>query len=481
MPYIKVSPSALISISETLRNNSSKVGRIEGDFASVARRLDWDVRSASDIQRRIDRIKSELDDQARMLKKMYSFVGNAKQKYASAQSNARISGVNGSKSSVGSSSILSANSDKKSWLDSLGDSFRSAIDSLKNGICAGVNAVSRNLNECKAYWVNNWNSKGWFYKTVKATGAVLSIVGSVAIAVSAIGAAIASGGAAAPVAVAVLLTLYNGNSVANSVADLCNIFGGDVNQVGQTNFLKSGLKLGFGKAGELVGYREAGEKVGEIVYTAGSVASTVLSLRQLVGKVIQTDSLELGNSVKSAASAIKGAWTQNAAATFEEAKIGISGLTHIATKVPLREVGLQVKLLTGHLSSLESTIQGMQLLSTMKQVSMISETVGTATKLIDTGVDVLNLSNEAWFSITHKGDASATPPARILKSDEAFGQIIESVTGISENDMAPINELDGVKPSKIREGVMTIQEIVDGIVEAKEAWNFVNRTSTQGG
>ncbi len=83
MPYIKVSPSALSSMSETFRNSSSKVGRIESDFSSVAGKLDWDVRSASDIQRRMDRINSNLDDVSRRLNNMYNFLTLAKRKYDS--------------------------------------------------------------------------------------------------------------------------------------------------------------------------------------------------------------------------------------------------------------------------------------------------------------------------------------------------------------------------------------------------------------
>ena len=85
MPYIKVSPSALSSMSETLRNSSSKVGRIESDFSGVARKLDWDVRSASDIQRRMDRIIDALENHASMLGDMRSFIGEAKRKYEAAQ------------------------------------------------------------------------------------------------------------------------------------------------------------------------------------------------------------------------------------------------------------------------------------------------------------------------------------------------------------------------------------------------------------
>ena len=494
MPYIKVDPNALIGMAETLQSVSRKVGRIESSFYSTASRLDWDVKSASDIRGRINRIDGELEDQAQMLSKMQTFISNAKSKYESVQD--EPSGGSRNRAHGGSTRSFGAITEK-SWFDSVGESFRSAIDGLKNGICAGANAISKNLSDCKAYWVNNWNNKGWLYKTVKATGAVVSIVGSVAIAVSSIGAAIASGGALAPVAVACLLTLYNGNSVANSVADLYNIFGGDINQVGQTNFLKSGSKWLVGKAGELVGNKEAGEKAGEIVYTVGSVASTILSLKGLIGKVKQTNSLELGNSVKSATSAIKSAWTQNAAATFEEARYAVSQLAYIATKVPISQVGLQFSLFTGHLASLESTIQGMQLLSAMKQIDVIGEAVGTATKLIDAGIDVINLSNDAGFldiplkyvptapaqiiSMVSESDdltISDLLPEKVLKPGEIIDQAIDSATGISKDDMPPVDEL---KEANVHEGIKSIKDIVEDIVDAKEAWEFVARTSTQGG
>ncbi len=85
MPYIRVNPNALGSISDTLRTSSNKIGRIESDFSGVARKLDWDVRSASDIQRRIDRISSELEDQAQKLDKMRLFIIEAKKKYKEVQ------------------------------------------------------------------------------------------------------------------------------------------------------------------------------------------------------------------------------------------------------------------------------------------------------------------------------------------------------------------------------------------------------------
>ena len=359
------------------------------------------------------------------------------------------------------------NTEKQGWFDSLSDAFRSAIDQMKDGIRAGYGAIVRNLKDCKAYWVDNWNNKGWLYKAVKATGAVLSIVGSAAVITSAIGAAVASG-AGIPIAVAALVGIYSGNSILNSAVDLYNIFGGDINRVGQTNLLKSGAKWVFGGLGGLVGYREAGEKVGEIVYTVGSVASTVLTLRQLVGKVIQTDSLELGNSVQSAASAIKQAWTQNGSATIEEARIGLEGLVHIATKVPVSEVGLQLSLLKGHLSALEGTVKGMKLLSVLKQTDMISEAVGAATKIINAGVDVANLSYETWVSTAYKGRESEAPDWRILRSDEAIDHAVETITGKPKSDTSFVDDVKNMDVYKGKENIESIVETIRNMMRFQE-------------
>lgn len=362
-----------------------------------------------------------------------------------------------------------------SWFDSLSEKLKSAIDGLKDGIQAGVGAFATSLSNCKAYVLDNWENKGWIYKAVKTTGAVLNILGSAAAVVTAVSAAVASGGAALPVATAVLIGLYKGNSIANSVTDLYNLWCGDIEQVGEVNWLKTGAKDLGGYVGGMLGYEQAGEKVGEIIYTVGSVASEALSLRQLVGKIIQTDSLELGNSVKSAASAIKGAWAQNASATFEEAKIGAQGIWHIATKVPIQEVGLQWSLLKGHLSGLESTVQGMKLLSGFKQIGIVSDAVSTANKFIDAGVDVLNLSREAVHSVVHKGDASALAPEKVLKIDEIKDRLIQTVTGITESEMSV---MDDFSQADIGEGKNQIEKIVDGLREIQQGWKFVARTRT---
>lgn len=364
---------------------------------------------------------------------------------------------------------------KKSWFESLSERVRDAIDDLKDGIQAGVGAVAKTLSDCKAYWVNNWENKGWIYKAVKTTGAVVNIVGSAAAVVTAVSAAVASGGAALPVATAVLIGIFKGNSIANSVTDLYNLWAGDIEQVGEVNWLKEGAKKLGGYVGGMLGYEQAGEKVGEIVYTVGSVTAEALTLHQLVGKIIQTDSLELGNSVKSAATAIKGAWAQNASATFEEAKIGAQGIWHIATKVPIQEVGLQWSLLKGHLSGLESTIQGMKLLSGFKQIGIVSDAVSTANKFIDAGVDVLNLSREAVHNVVHKGDASVLAPKKVLKIDEIKDQVIQTVTGATESEMSA---MDDFGDADIVKGKNDLKKIVDGLREIQQGWNFVARTRT---
>ncbi len=110
MPYIRVSPSALSSMSETLRNSSSKVGRIENDFSAIAGKLDWDVRAASDIQRRLNQITGELEDQTRRLDKMYVFIGNAQQKYSKVQN-----GTNSDGKKWNDGFILNPSSFKNIW------------------------------------------------------------------------------------------------------------------------------------------------------------------------------------------------------------------------------------------------------------------------------------------------------------------------------------------------------------------------------
>lgn len=107
MPYIKVNPSALASISETLRKNSTKVGQIESDFSRIANRLDWDVRSASDIQKRMTEISRTLDTQANRLQKMQAFIVDSMGKYGSVASSvgAVVSGENTSSGSNASGLI----------------------------------------------------------------------------------------------------------------------------------------------------------------------------------------------------------------------------------------------------------------------------------------------------------------------------------------------------------------------------------------
>ncbi len=391
-------------------------------------------------------------------------------KYGSAQNGAYGGGISG-------------------WFDAFGDKLCSAVDSLKNGICSGIGAVQKFLGDCKAYWEDNWNNKGWIYKTVKATGAVLNIVGSVAVAVSTITAAVAavagSGGAAAPVVIpvvtAVLATLYNGNSALNSVADLVNLFGGDINQVGQVNLLKSGLTAAYGKAGELVGYKEAGESVGEMVYTVGGVTSAILSVKQLAGKVIQTNSLNLGKTGTSAANAIKEAWKQNAAPTMKEAKFALSGVKDLFTKTPISQVRLQASLLKGQLAMMESTGEGMKLLSVIEHAGIVNEATKTATQLVDAGIEVANLTNETLFHIVHNGNEAAVEPVKLIKSDEAAKQFEKSAIGIAEKGLDAIVDLKKDRLSQVQKGVNKIQNIVQELVNAKEEWDFYSRTRVQGG
>ena len=155
MPYIRVSPSALSSMSETLRNSSSKVGRIENDFSAIAGKLDWDVRAASDIQRRLNQITGELEDQTRRLDKMYVFIGNAQQKYSKVQ--------NGT------------NSDGKKWNDGFilnPSSFKNIWDLLKLPAHDAFHRYIRELNgiylKKKAIWALDHTYDGFKWMDCKS-------------------------------------------------------------------------------------------------------------------------------------------------------------------------------------------------------------------------------------------------------------------------------------------------------------------------
>ncbi len=86
MPYIKVDLNKINGYASALSQTKSRIQRIKSDFSSIGYNLDWDVKSSSNISRRISTINSELSAENSSLSKMTSFFNNARQKYTTIDS-----------------------------------------------------------------------------------------------------------------------------------------------------------------------------------------------------------------------------------------------------------------------------------------------------------------------------------------------------------------------------------------------------------
>lgn len=86
MPYIKVDLNKINGYTSAFSETESRIQRIKSDFSSIGYNLDWDVKSSSNISRRISTINSELITENSSLSKMTSFLNNARQKYTTIDS-----------------------------------------------------------------------------------------------------------------------------------------------------------------------------------------------------------------------------------------------------------------------------------------------------------------------------------------------------------------------------------------------------------
>lgn len=116
------------------------------------------------------------------------------------------------------------------------------------------------------YWVDNFEEKGWFYKTVKSGemigGTVISLIG-----VSAAWASVFLG-KPENIGLALGKTVYLWNDSINMNDDLLRLWTGKFDEIESTNWLEDGLSSGFGT---LFDSEEAGEIIGETVYDLGKI------------------------------------------------------------------------------------------------------------------------------------------------------------------------------------------------------------------
>ena len=81
MPTIKVNTSRLSGYESDMQNILSRVNSIMGQFDSVSRNLDWDIRAESNINSRLSGISRELSAEARGISGMKNYLGNAVRQY----------------------------------------------------------------------------------------------------------------------------------------------------------------------------------------------------------------------------------------------------------------------------------------------------------------------------------------------------------------------------------------------------------------
>lgn len=81
MPRIKVNTSSLSGYENEMQEILSRVSSIIGQFESVSRNLDWDIKAESNINSRLSRISNELSSEIRGINGMKRFLGNSIRQY----------------------------------------------------------------------------------------------------------------------------------------------------------------------------------------------------------------------------------------------------------------------------------------------------------------------------------------------------------------------------------------------------------------
>lgn len=237
-------------------------------------------------------------------------------------------------------------------IDLAGDVIEWTGDKIEKGLEIAADAVDA--------VIDSYQEKGLVYKIVKTGGAVVSTIGACTSMVASWGAAIGSGGLAT--GLAGFSTVYGVNTIANSFADIYNCWGGDVEKVGDVNFMKDGVEY----IGEAIG-GEIGENVAGALYTAGNLVSIVNNISVLSGKVIQLD--DYGMTLKKGASQLKQ---------------GLNGLVDIAINSPLGNVKYD-------------------LASLSKQVPELMEAIGVLNvggEIVETGFKLGNTVGKTIMELT---------------------------------------------------------------------------------
>lgn len=92
MPYIKVNIAKIKNYSSEIATISARVRAVKDDFGYYAGRLDWDIKSAANIDSRINEITRQLEAELSTCNKMQTFLANTATKYTELESGEPASG-----------------------------------------------------------------------------------------------------------------------------------------------------------------------------------------------------------------------------------------------------------------------------------------------------------------------------------------------------------------------------------------------------
>lgn len=330
--------SQLDSVSDNLADVAKMLGRIDTsedwwrrvNYSTSFRLRDEDSRQSmsnfrsavSEWSGALKRYDSRVQSLAKDVRTASSNFENAEKGVSSAISDL----LGGSNTSTGATNTQGGSSTDFDW----GSVFKKALDKTIDTLLGPAKWLGGKIADAAAFWYNDYKQKGTTYKVLKTGGAVLKIIGSGAAIVAAwagtglLTAGTAGAGATVSVPLATLITMYGANTIANSFTDIANCWNGNVDQVGEVNYLKDICKKGYGEVGELLGNREAGEKFGEGLYTVGEVTTLIANVTNAFKDV--HSAVEKAGSVKEFVSQ-----TMNSADDF----------WHLISKVDVKDLNYQ--------------------------------------------------------------------------------------------------------------------------------------------
>lgn len=247
-----------------------------------------------------------------------------------------------------------------------------------DGLKTGAKKAGKAVCSLASFLVDDWNNKGFTYRLVKGAGAALKIVGGVATTVCAVTGTGITAGLSAPVTA--VIGAYGVNDIFSGIADLKNCITGDVEDIGKFNPLQSISTGVMGQVGEWFGSREIGESIGDALYQAGSITTTVISLKNVGSQILQSPTA----TSKTGLSGLQDSMAK-ATALFEKAKgelpTALDGLGYIVTQANAMDVSYQLHLLSKQVPNICTVASEISL--TMKGVTEGLKTIQGGAKVVD--------------------------------------------------------------------------------------------------